>query len=481
MGNQMTRIGNAHNKKTETARVSAPASKTTQSSSVIDNGHNYHSQFFPIDCLAKILLTHAQREEYSHGITKSIFTKYLFPNYPNLSEKLFTYLYHYSNSSTPYLTVPAFKQQTEKFLAVMNDQKVLENYVKMYSNINGNGEVTSGFLKELLMICYQIATNSTGLALCPHLEPLINSITTSCFHGKETLSTSYVSNWIWQHCPNVISGLHRFVIHVLTTAYRNDKAPVAKEQLSLEVDTPAAENSISQNGLPLSYIWILSSTLPVVYLQGNIVNKDIANVVIASSTGNIVPRHWTLLYSSNEHGTGANRFLHHVLGYRGPTILFIRAESLNKDVERPTFCVCSAVEWRESHLYWGDEDSICVEIFPSYKIVEKGTKTLYLNTGIRGYPHGLRFGSNPRSPSISIDDSFSSVSVTGVPYRIANLEVWGCGNQQLRERQLDIKKWQVKEAEKQRIVKLSAAEWLDHPDRYLLELAGRTSYNKSNN
>lgn len=49
-----------------------------------------------------------------------------------------------------------------------------------------------------------------------------------------------------------------------------------------------------------------------------------------------------------------------------------------------------------------------------------------------------------------------------------------------RERQLEIKKWQVKEAEKQRIVKLSASDWIDHPDRYLLELAGRASYNESN-
>lgn len=50
-----------------------------------------------------------------------------------------------------------------------------------------------------------------------------------------------------------------------------------------------------------------------------------------------------------------------------------------------------------------------------------------------------------------------------------------------REKQLEIKKWQVKEAEKQRVVKLSASDWLDHPDRYLLELAGRASYNESNN
>lgn len=39
----------------------------------------------------------------------------------------------------------------------------------------------------------------------------------------------------------------------------------------------------------------------------------------------------------------------------------------------------------------------------------------------------------------------------------------------------------MKEAEKQRVVKMSATDWLDHPDRYLLELAGRQSYNNTNN
>lgn len=48
-----------------------------------------------------------------------------------------------------------------------------------------------------------------------------------------------------------------------------------------------------------------------------------------------------------------------------------------------------------------------------------------------------------------------------------------------REAQLEIKKWEVKEAEKQRVVKINAAEWVDHPDRYLLELAGRPVYNNT--
>lgn len=50
-----------------------------------------------------------------------------------------------------------------------------------------------------------------------------------------------------------------------------------------------------------------------------------------------------------------------------------------------------------------------------------------------------------------------------------------------REQQLELKKWEVKQAEKQRVVKLSSADWADHPDRYLLELGGRQSYNTPSN
>ena len=68
-----------------------------------------------------------------------------------------------------------------------------------------------------------------------------------------------------------------------------------------------------------------------------------------------------------------------------------------------------------------------------------------------------------------------------IPYNLIRIEVWGWGDPVSRETQLEIKKWEVKEAERQRFVKLSAADWLDHPDRYLLELAGRPQYHQSQN
>ncbi|KAG7207918.1 hypothetical protein KM043_009508 [Ampulex compressa] len=489
MGNQVTRAGNPHNKKTDSQTNSGDMQNTNMVSKNSSGGeaeHNSHMQFLPIDNLAKILTHHSQQEERINGITSTIFERYLFPNYPEFANRLFTYLRCSANASTAYLSTTAFTQQVEKFLSVMNDQTVLENYIKMYSNITKDGHITPDSLKALMMNSHKLAMNSSGTNSCIYVEQMVDAVIISCFHGKDNLSISYVSNWIWQHCPRMINGLHHYVVHVLTTAYRNGKVLLSQEQPQplMDIPTPILEQpdcvDFPRVLLPMSYVWLLSSTLPQCYLHISDSPKDITHALIARRAGNMCPRHWTLLYSSSEHGAGANRFLHHVLGYKGPTLLFIKAANPEKDNGNLTYCVCSAVEWRESHLYWGDEDSLGIELSPLYRVIERGAKVLYLNTNIRGYPHGLRFGSNPRSPYISIDESFHCVSIAGAPYPISSLEVWGCGDAKLREKQLEIKKWQVKEAERQRIVKLSASDWLDHPDRYLLELAGRASYNESN-
>lgn len=57
---------------------------------------------------------------------------------------------------------------------------------------------------------------------------------------------------------------------------------------------------------------------------------------------------------------------------------------------------------------------------------------MYLNTGIRGYPQGLRAGKDPRNPYINVDQSFNSVSFGGAPHRLMNIQVWGCGDSKSR-------------------------------------------------
>lgn len=123
-------------------------------------------------------LTHEQ--ERINGITISIFQRYLFPNYPELGEKLFNYLHHAANVNTTHLSANSFKQQAEKFLSVMSDQTVLENYVKMYSDIKGDGSINPDGLKALLNISYSIAMDSSGTSPCIYKGQIIDSAVSSC-------------------------------------------------------------------------------------------------------------------------------------------------------------------------------------------------------------------------------------------------------------------------------------------------------------
>ncbi|CAH2093336.1 unnamed protein product [Euphydryas editha] len=158
----------------------------------------------------------------------------------------------------------------------------------------------------------------------------------------------------------------------------------------------------------------------------------------------------------------------------GPTLVVVEGAA-----DSVTVVVCAAQEWRETHQYWGGPDCALVQLYPTYALVERAAKMLYLNTHIRGYPKGLRAGSDPRRPLLALSEGFDAFTFQGAPHALAAIEVWGCGEQCLRDAQLEVKKWQVREAERQRQVKISAADWIEHPDRYLLELAGRPQYNNS--
>lgn len=51
-----------------------------------------------------------------------------------------------------------------------------------------------------------------------------------------------------------------------------------------------------------------------------------------------------------------------------------------------------------------------------FSLMDKGSKCLYLNTSVRGYPLGLRAGRDPRNPIVSVDGGFEKVNI---------LLVWG--------------------------------------------------------
>lgn len=389
-----------------------------------------------------------------------------------------------SRAKTVHMGGIAFRQQCERFLGMLDDAIILETYVRMYCGDPEKPDlVTPEGLKSLLASCFKLvmAHYSEGVKTCPLLERTLDTVADSCFFSKDSLSAGFVCRWLESNCSRLVPPMHKYCVHILTSAYRGLESTEAG--LGLELSTPILEktNPFSTETrpplMPLSEAWLLAGALPVLYSKPQPITSptnsgtNLASHVFMAKLLSVVPSHWSLLYDSDQHGVGSNRFLHHVLGYKGPTLILLKIDN------GQVFCIASPAEWRETHLYTGAENSAVLQLQPKFSLIEKGQKILYLNTMTRGYPKGLRAGGDPRKPIIAVDEYFEKIDINGSGHSLLSIEVWGCGDKHSREVQQDIKKWQVKEAERQRTVKLSANDWMDHPDRYLLELGGRPQYN----
>lgn len=470
--------------------MKASTSGMSRSASGTDINEKNYTPFVPVEKLAKILQQKSSNEYGINGISRDSFVKYVFPSHPDLGYRLFCLLHTASKAQTKHIGIIAFRQQCERFLGMLDDAVILENYVKMFCEPEHPDSITPDGLKGLLMTCFKLAmehyTNGGPGTQCPLIERTLNAVTVSCFFSKESLSPGFVCRWLEQNCPRLVPPVHRYCLHTLTTAYRGIQPETGADgnNLSLELATPILDNANPFDAqhpplMPVSQAWLLAGTLPILYAKPQPVQSpansgnNLASTAFMAKMLSVVPSHWTLLYDSCQHGVGANRFLHHVLGYKGPTLVMLKAD--NEQV----FCIASPSEWRETHLYTGDKGCCVIQVLPKFQLLESGPKLLYLNTSQRGYPKGLRAGSDPRKPVVSVDEHFEKIDCRGISSILLSIEVWGCGDKQSRDIQMDIKKWQIKEAERQRTVKLTAADWLDNPDRYLLELGGRPQYNNS--
>ncbi|XP_056633743.1 uncharacterized protein LOC130898896 isoform X2 [Diorhabda carinulata] len=459
------------------------------------------SPMLPVEKLSKILAEKSQKLEGVNGISKNVFTRFLFPRYQVLGEKLYDYFLKCSKSKNSYIGQNAFKQQCEIYLAIMDDEKIRDILVKMWATSGdetGVEMISPDDMTSLLMCTYHISMDhySEGPQMCLSCNKTLKAVVDSCFHNKKQLSVQFVSHWIELNTPRLLFPLHRYAVHSLATSWRtleecehslaSGNAREKPQYTGLELTTPVLEEANPfpqakhhQHLLTMSMSWLLAGALPPLYSRPQKANSPsnsgvgLASMSFLAKIVCAIPSHWTILYDSDEMGLGSNRFLHHVMNYKGPTLTLIKVQDGQK------FCIASPNEWRESHHYWGGEECAVFQLLPKFQLLEKGPKMLYLNFSVRGYPHGLRVGSDPRAPIISIDGGFEKIEWQKIPYYLESIEVWGCGDQVSRERQMEVKKWEMKEAEKQRVVKLSAADWLDHPDRYLLQLAGRPEYHQN--
>ncbi|XP_053683100.1 uncharacterized protein LOC128733498 [Sabethes cyaneus] len=507
---------------TSSNAVGKTMTRTASGADLLDRSQ---AQYHPVEKLGKILAKKCEEARGINGITADIFARYVFPKFPDLGKKLFQYLRHNSHAKTDHMGVTAFRQQCEKFLGILDDSVILENYVRMFGNLSETDLIKPENFKDLLRTCYNLAMAhyQDGPQSCLLLDRTLNSVVQSCFFSKESLSSGYICRWLENNVPRLVPPLHKYCVHALSTSHRiiidssmrnNSDTVVSVSAINageasygMELQTPILEKgsfnfnsnativagsgkAMSQEDrekltnqqplLPVSEAWLLAGALPPIYSKPqsvqaplNSASSNLASQIFMAKLLSMVPSHWTLLYDSRQDGAGTNRFLHHVLGYRGANLVLFRCD------DGLLFCVANPVEWRETHLYFGVEDSCCLQLLPKFMMLERKPKSLYLNTHIRGYPKGLRAGSDPRKPILIVDEHFEKLEHRGLQHKILSIEVWGCGDQHQREVQLDIKKWQIKEAERQRTVKMTAADWMDHPDRYLLELGGRQNYNNS--
>ncbi|KAG8241569.1 hypothetical protein J6590_084162 [Homalodisca vitripennis] len=92
------------------------------------------------------------------------------------------------------------------------------------------------------------------------------------FHKKESLPAVYLAHWIEEHCKRLITVLHRYIVHILTTGFHSVTERINDKNQGLELTTPVLEKAPTpwdktQPLLPVSQVWILAATLPPLYTK----------------------------------------------------------------------------------------------------------------------------------------------------------------------------------------------------------------------
>ena len=129
------------------------------------------------------------------------------------------------------------------------------------------------------------------------------------------------------------------------------------------------QNSPSVNGIVMMdpHAFITRMVRTCFLRKKNVLENNLQLIfwVINGQIASQNPTHWTLLYNSDNDGLSLNRFEHHVMGYRGPTVVFLRAEG------NRVFCVAVDQSWKESIHFWGTSNTIVLQLSPEYRILDR--------------------------------------------------------------------------------------------------------------
>lgn len=429
--------------------------------------------------LAKELMIRSQNSDTCEGISLETFSKYVCHGSLDLGQALFRDFmkrgkcFKKTSSSRNNLTKEQFIIGSQKVVQLIGDEQLLTYYVQIFSREDEtlNQEDVNYFLQS----CYRL---SLGTTTSPDFsDEIFKMVLSSMFHGKTELSIKYVIHWIQENCSRVVTWMHRYLVNRLTVGFRLlQHNRVAKNETETDGDfptnleTPVLDATNRDSSLPLSpssplkrnfsfpnrptdgqaevnqvvsesrlhamQIWLLGCSLPSVYTRPNPLLKNSPSVngimlmdphtfitrMIASQS----PSNWTLLYNSDNDGLSLNRFEHHVMGYRGPTVTFLYGEG------NRIFCLAVDQPWKESIHFWGSLNTIVLQLVPEYRVLDRGEKMMFYNTTARGYPFGIQIGTDHKHLCLEIDKEFSRLSYRKIPYRLEAVQVWGCGSTEHR-------------------------------------------------
>jgi hypothetical protein len=141
----------------------------------------------------------------------------------------------------------------------------------------------------------------------------------------------------------------------------------------------------------------------------------------------MIPKHWHLLYDSRDHGAAMNRFLHHVMKYRGHTVLMIFTD------DKDSICIAVDEEWRDGPFFWGRDDATVISLTPSFSGLCSGKKIICFNSQTRGIPMGLTVGPDPRKPVIRVDTTWTKFELSNLSRgKIERVLVFGAADPEVQ-------------------------------------------------
>lgn len=431
------------------------------------------------ESLSKLFEELAEVKDEVSSIRKEVFQNYFRSEVNEFDEPLFLHvaLSGGCNRSAVQLTRDEFVNGFEVFL---DEGATSAGRLELYFAMFSDGHATMSFtdLVEMFHISRSLAVVVAGTALqgAKPESPTIADVWARSIMGDDDntqVDCQTFCSWAKQNCPRVFDGIHCWMRKMLL--HRGSSTALITSEgfpaIPFILD-PIHSHSL----LNTETLWILSTILPPCFirvtvptfntgsLQSEVVEERIAKPVEKC-------KEWTLLYDSLEHGQSLNRFKHHCMGYRGPTVALLKVG------KEGLLIAAIDVEWRESSSSWGNSDCRIIQVRPKFRVLRAGPNLIFFNERARGLPSGIVLGQTSR-PCVTLDADLRAAKLhyhlDFTPQIINKIEVWGCGGQEVKAKQQKQQQWERKQAEKLQKVK-RPGRWDDNPDKAILDMAGVTT------